>query len=407
MAKVNLLNEVTVRNLKPESGRSRTEYAGKTNPGLVLDVLVSGRKRWYYKYRTGGQRRYIPLGDYPDTDISASVAAYERWRSIDGDPWTEYQRERQADMLKPTVEQLADRYIQTYAKVYKRSWKRDQELLDRNVLGRVKGYPPGIAQMIAENVTRQDLMRLLGYITDRGKWTEARKVARVLSKLFNWSIEKGILSASPAYRLPTKSPRPVQIERQERAARQITDAELKVIWHALREQTGSWAGVLAFMLLTGQRGGEVCAMEWKHVEGDAWTIPETKNGRPHTVPLPDAAISFLADLKRNRRYVFPATKGQLHTDQVARKLGGLLADADIPHFTPHKLRGVVATGMERLGVPHKHIEAVLNHTPQGVTSTHYAKHDYFEEKRQALTRWCAELERIVASKKSDNVVSIR
>ena len=39
-------------------------------------------------------------------------------------------------------------------------------------------------------------------------------------------------------------------------------------------------------------------MLWKHVdlEGHLWTIPDTKMGKPHVVPLSDPAILLLAGM---------------------------------------------------------------------------------------------------------------
>ena len=49
---------------------------------------------------------------------------------------------------------------------------------------------------------------------------------------------------------------------------------------------------------------------------------------------------------------------------------------------------------------------VLGHAAQGVTAKVYALHSYEPEKRSALTRWAAEIERAVAGKGKLNVVAI-
>jgi hypothetical protein len=59
------------------------------------------------------------------------------------------------------------------------------------------------------------------------------------------------------------------------------------------------------------------------------------------------------------------------------------------------------TGLERLGaLPHV-VEAVANHAPSGVTRRHYAQHDYLDEKRDALERWGAHVERLDPTVKGD------
>jgi integrase len=411
MAKATLTNDLSVRNLKAKRGAGFTEYADKSNRGLLLRVSANGHKTWYYRYRDGGKRRFVPLGQYPVTSVADALAAYTDRKESDTDPWTEHQAEKKGEAARLTLEQLADKYIEDYAKPYKRSWKGDEALLDRNVLGRVEGFPvPPIADKKADEITRQDLLRVVGKVADRGAWVEARKTARVLSKLFNWAMEKGHISHSPASRLAPKPPVPVRQRQAEKAEQTLNQGDIAAVWNALRKESEPWASVLAFMLLTGQRPGEVCGMEWKHVDLNKadWHMPITKNGKPHTVPLPDAAVSFLTGIKRKGRHVFPANtkSGHLETDQLARKFGAVLASLDLEHRTPHRIRATVATGIEALGVDHRHIMALLNHTPQDITSQRCAKHDYYTEKRRALTHWCAELDRIV-NDRDEVVVSIR
>ncbi|MDA9982539.1 tyrosine-type recombinase/integrase [Gammaproteobacteria bacterium] len=66
-------------------------------------------------------------------------------------------------------------------------------------------------------------------------------------------------------------------------------------------------------------------------------------------------------------------------------LTALLDREGIEHFGPHKPRAAVAARLESLGVPHKHIQAVLNHVRQDVTSQHYAKYDPDYSFRMPLT----------------------
>ncbi len=64
-------------------------------------------------------------------------------------------------------------------------------------------------------------------------------------------------------------------------------------------------------LLTGARKSNVLAMRWDdiHLDRATWTIPQTKNGSPHTVPLVPAAIAVLNQRKAvsMSEWVFPGT----------------------------------------------------------------------------------------------------
>ena len=69
------------------------------------------------------------------------------------------------------------------------------------------------------------------------------------------------------------------------------------------------------------------------------------------------------------------------------------------HFTMHDIRRTVATGLQRLGIPLVVSEAVLNHQSgsamAGVAGV-YHRHQYTNEKREALTLWGKEVMQIVA-----------
>lgn len=62
-----------------------------------------------------------------------------------------------------------------------------------------------------------------------------------------------------------------------------------------------------FQLMTGARRGETLSLEWKHVDLDRQTayLPETKNGRPRTLPLRRELVQLLLELPRDSENVFP------------------------------------------------------------------------------------------------------
>jgi integrase len=92
-------------------------------------------------------------------------------------------------------------------------------------------------------------------------------------------------------------------------------------------------------------------------------------------------------------------KGRNHIAERMAEIAG----QEIPHWTFHDLRRTAATGMARLGIPVRVTEAVLNHvsgTAAGIVSV-YQRHDYADEKRNALDAWA----RLVEGR-ADNVVRI-
>lgn len=140
---------------------------------------------------------------------------------------------------------------------------------------------------------------------------------------------------------------------------------------------------------------------------DKWHLPSvrTKNGRAHDVPLSGEVEEILSGIDRisgAKKYVFTSNgnaplqgfhKGR---NYIASRMIAL-SDEEIPHWTFHDLRRTAATGLARLGVPVRVTEAVLNHvsgSAGGIVSV-YQRHDYAEEKRQALSAWARHIRELI------------
>jgi integrase len=72
------------------------------------------------------------------------------------------------------------------------------------------------------------------------------------------------------------------------------------------------------------------------------------------------------------------------------------AKAIIPPWTVHDLRRTAAAGLQRLGVPLPVTERILNHVSGsfgGIVGV-YQRHEYAEERRDALEKWAQYVEGI-------------
>jgi RNA-binding protein YhbY len=59
-------------------------------------------------------------------------------------------------------------------------------------------------------------------------------------------------------------------------------------------------------------------------------------------------------------------------------------------FTPHDLRRTMATQLAQMGVGDEVIDAILNHTKQGVIKV-YNTYKYDDQKKEALEKWSKKL----------------
>ncbi|EDP63801.1 probable site-specific integrase/recombinase [alpha proteobacterium BAL199] len=119
-----------------------------------------------------------------------------------------------------------------------------------------------------------------------------------------WGLD---LQQNPVTRV-TK-PKPVRARE-----RRLTDSELTSI---VERAHGRCGGVLLPTILlaieTGMRRSELLSMTWANValSAGAVTLPDSKNGKPRSVPLTNEAIQILGDLPREADAVLPISANAL------------------------------------------------------------------------------------------------
>ena len=127
------------------------------------------------------------------------------------------------------------------------------------------------------------------------------------------------------------------------------------------------------MLLTLTRRQEAALARWRDVDMEArtWTITETKNGEPHTVPLSRQAMDLLrsrlpidadGNLKRPDpdALVFSTSTGAT-LGNWDRETKALQESSGTGGWTRHDLRRTGATMLGEMGELPDIIEAALNH----------------------------------------------
>lgn len=155
-----------------------------------------------------------------------------------------------------------------------------------------------------EQITRLDIQRILDATAKRGKEPMAHLLLAYVRRLFNWSIDRGLIDHSLCDRMRASS----VIGKKVFRTRILTDHELAALWHASQRIGYPYDPFVQLLTLTGQRRTEVAEAEWGEfdLESKLWTIPpeRMKMAAPHVVPLTDDAITIIRTLPRFGRYLF-------------------------------------------------------------------------------------------------------
>jgi integrase len=408
------LTTKAVEAAKPSGNRQ--EIPDGIVSGLYLVVQPSGGKSWALRYRHAGKPCKLTLGRFPIMQLKdARDAATDALEVVErGENPAVEKKATKAAKLQAAIEgrdkikNLLDEYEKRHlAKI--KSGSQARGFLDRFILD-----PWG--ERDVQSIKKRDIIDLLDEIADSGRETTANRTLAYLRKFLNWCVERDILEISPA----TGVKPPAKENKRERV---LSDAEIRLFWQACADAGQPFGPLGKLLLLTGQRRGEVGEMTEAEISGDTWNLSRerTKNGRAHVVPLSKAARAVLGGVERVRGkagYLFTTTGttpvsgfSKAHSIISAKmaKLAGKEAGepVEIAQFTWHDLRRTCATGMQRLGFPEGVIEAALNHisgTKAGIVGV-YQRHDYADEKREALEAWGQAVADIVAG--LDPVAEVR
>jgi integrase len=393
------LTAKTVETAKPTA--SRQEVADAACPGLYLTIQPTGAKGWAFRYRFGGKPSKLVLGTFPAMTLAkARQAASEARDKVDAgnDPATAKRLARSA----PAPAKPADTFTTVLSDYNKRHLSKLRSGVEaRRVMER--HCSPKWGDRLLGEIKRRDVLDLLDDLTSEGKATTANRVRVLLSGLFGWAVGRDIIEASPI--TGTKPP-----AKEQSRDRVLSDDELRWLWEASGEVGQPWLQLVRLLILTGQRRGEVAKMHDDEIQGDMWRLPapRTKNGRAHDVALSKPARAILDGLERIGPYVCTTTgtepfsgfsKGRqaINTKMLAIAQKERGEAVVIPPWTLHDIRRTVATGMARAGIAVRVTEAVLNHvsgTAGGIVAV-YQRHDYADEKRQALEAWARMVDGIV------------
>lgn len=331
----------------------RTRYVADGRSGLRLRVYPSGVKKWVLRSEAGGTMRERVIGQWPQ--VSAAEArrqAGTATKLATGAPLTFEQAARRWHQ-----ERIEPRYRASAAIVWRYLERDCAKLLKRRM----------------DTITQAQIAAVVEAKKADGH-NAAAKLLRLLRKLFRWAAVHQIVAVDPAAALSASD---LGIEQADPRDRLATDAELRAVW-TLPAPHGP---MLRFVLLTACRVGEARAAEPDQLADGIWTIPATKSGKPHRVPLTKTAAALLA-------------KGwELRSPEALYQAMHLR----VPGLNPHDLRRTVASRMREQGTSSDVIEAILNHAPPRLIRT-YQRPDMIPEMRAALTKWERALLRIVKAK---------
>jgi integrase len=340
--------------------------------GLVLRVHPTGRRAFKVVYSRRGRPRWYHLGDVGLAD-ARRMAARIKFAVAEGkDPAAERKAERGAG----TFAELAERYVEEYAKKKNKSWQHTRDKLVRPHL------IPRWGKLDAKSITRADVRALMRRIEAPVLANQVKTAARAI---FTWAVEQEIggIVVNPCIGVDNN-------ETRDRD-RVLSDSEVPRFWAAFDSAGLVRSSALKVILLTGQRPGEVSHMRREHIKDGWWEMPGlpddklgwpgTKNDQNHRVWLPEAARAVIAEVDDGTGFVFGGRRAVAGLDGAMRAICAELRVNE--KATPHDLRRTHGTMITRLGFGRDAMNRIQNHREGGIGSV-YDRHEYAEENKKIM-----------------------
>lgn len=391
------ITKTRVEALSPGESISDTEIRG-----FRARRLPSGTVTYEVRYRVGGRRGFLPLGLHGTItpDQARDLAKKRAGEVADSrDPAAERKSTRavEANTVNAVLDAFLDRYV-------RKQGKDGEGLRSADTIERIfeRLVRPRIGTESIYELGRRDIVEMLDAIEDENGPVMADRTLAHLRKALNWQATRDDRFSTPIIKGMAR------VKPKERARdRILDDQEIRDLWTAL-DELGSdaperYPTYVKTLLLTAQRRSEVSHMARAEITGETWFVPATRTKTKNAVAVP--LTKHVRDLIGDRRgFVFSSAGGKRAFSGYSKSKKAL--DAKIaelrkrsrrpamPRWTLHDLRRSARSLMSRAGVSADIAERVLGHVIPGVRGV-YDRHEYLDEKRDALEKLAALVERIL------------
>lgn len=376
---------------KPET---LTDGEGRGTGRLVLNLKPQPTRvtsSFFAQQWSGGKRKLKKIGDYPHVTLAEARAVFERDFAAAINKGSSIKV--QGDTRPGTVGDLFEAYCDALEEAGKSSHKEARKGLAKiaDVLGRNR---------LARDITPEEVLGVIRPIWDRGKKSMADHVRSYIRSAYSWGLKSELdyRSTSPRrFKLHSNPAADIPTEPKTVGERWLREEEWVQMWRWLQNPDvpihPAYPRAIMLLMLTGQRVQEICTLhkdQYLKEEGMLdWS--KTKNGRPHSIPLPGLAIELLDSLTPNEYgWFFPGSKDPSQSVQHTTLYSFLWRQRDrgvVPTVTNRDMRRTWKTLAGKAGLAKEIRDRLQNHTLQDVSSKSYDRYSYIAEKREAMEIW--------------------
>jgi integrase len=332
--------------------------------GLLLELRASGAKTFYLRYvDLRGKQRQFKIADTRDLSLEQARDQADKLRAqiaMGIDPI----QERRIIRSTPTLAAFVTESYLPYIKSYKRSSDTDISILKTHIL-------PAFGVRFMDSIERREVASFAAKLIASHKPASVNRVMIVLRFIYSVALrwETPGVKANPCRGVR-------HYEENNKRERFLTQAEAKALIESVQQsENQSLKYIVAMLILTGARKGEVLQAKWDqfHLEQRSWRIPISKSGKARRVPINDGLLQLLNNMPkwRGSDYLFVNAKTNkpfrtfFNSWNQARKRAGL------PDVRVHDIRHSYASFLINNGRSLYEVQRLLGHS-QIKTTQRYA-----------------------------------
>ncbi len=338
--------------------KPKTDYFDTEVTGFFIEIRATGKATYYQRYRDqDGRLKQTRIGpvDSISLEKARSTARKIRSRTAAGfDPNAGLEKHRKT----PTFREFIHETYIPHVKVYKRSWKRDEEMINRRMAALWD-------RMRISEISREDVQAFRdNLISDGLQPASVNRHMALVKFIFSLAEKWEVIEKSPArgvskLRENNHKERYLSCDETNRLLTELKNCKSDVV-----------PDLVEFLILTGARRGEAMGMKWQDVdfERKSWTVPLSKSGKPRHIPLSGAAMAVLERRRNNgSKWVFPNPKTSKPISGFHRTWDRIRKNAGIPDVRIHDLRHNFASLLVNKGRSLYEVQKLLGHADISTT----------------------------------------
>jgi integrase len=246
------------------------------------------------------------------------------------------------------------------------------------------------------SITKEMVEKRFYQIRDKGvhggkpTYSQATKTMRILSALMNYAIADELIEDNPVSVLKFKRVDRSMIKREVYLKADQAKKLLKITGQDIHPMVLA----LQLILYTGLRKNEALRLKWDDVEDvngiQCLLIRDTKNSRPHIIPVTPPVQEILSKAKNTSRFIFPSTQQEDRHMSDERPTVKRLSKALGMEFRCHDLRRTFATRASEVGLDFLMVKRLLNHKSNDITAQYiqWDSKDNLTVTKSALEKVC-------------------